>query len=90
MPEKTASAGIEPAFSHSQALLLIHLAIAATHHTEAIAATHHTEAIAATHHTESYQVFKCKTTKHKEIESNLTQGLIFSPNLQQFFGSEGT
>ena len=36
-------------------------------------------AIAATHKiAESYQVFKCRTTQHKEIKSNLTRDLTLT------------
>ena len=44
---------------------------------QALLLTH--SAIAAnTPETESYQVFKCRTTQHKEIKSNLTRDLTLT------------
>ena len=54
--------GFESATSYIQTLLPIHSAIAATQQLPKL----------------SYQVFKCRTTQHKEIKSNLTRDLTLT------------
>ena len=62
LSEKTATTGFEPETSGFKALLLTHSATRRCNTPE----------------DESYQVFKCRTTQHKEIKSNLTRDLTLT------------